>query len=61
MFSRVAPMKIMKRYCHAFGTWSSPSATRDNHLNKQGRNFTSLVALNFSPEYDVLLFDFSRA
>ena len=24
-------------------------------------NFTSLVALNFPPEYDVLLFNFSRA
>ena len=32
---------------HAFKTWSSPSTTHSNHLKKQDRNFTSLVALIF--------------
>ena len=41
--------------------WGSPTTTRYNHLKKQGSNFTSLVALNFSTECDVLLFDFSSA
>ena len=27
-----------------------------NHLKKQGSNFTSLVALNFPPEYDVMCY-----
>ena len=30
------------------------STTRYNHLKKQGSNFTSLVALVFPPEYDVM-------
>ena len=32
------------------------STTRYNHLKKQGSNFTSLVALVFPPEYDVMCF-----
>ena len=40
----------MKRYCNAFGTWSSPSTTHSNHFKKQDRNFTSLVALIFLPD-----------
>ena len=28
------PPKIIKQYCNAFGTWSSPSATHYNHLKK---------------------------
>ena len=36
---RVAPLKILKRYCSAFGTWSSPSTTRYKHLTKQGCNY----------------------
>ena len=35
------------------------TVTRYNHLKKQGSNLTSLVALSFPPEFDVLLFDFS--
>ena len=37
----------LKRCCNAFGTWSSPSTTHSNHMQKQDRNFTSLVALIF--------------
>ena len=64
---RVAPLKILKRYCSAFGTWSSPSTTRYKHLTKQGCNFTSVIDLIFPPEFDILLslllllFDFSPA
>ena len=32
------------------------STTRYNHLKKQRSNFTSLVALVFPPEYDVMCF-----
>ena len=41
------PLKILKRCCNVFGTWSLPSTTHSNHLKKQDRNFTSLVALIF--------------
>ena len=30
--------------------------THYNHLKKQGSNFTSLVALNFTAEYDVMCY-----
>ena len=46
-FIRVAPVKILKGHCNAFVTWSSPSTTNYKHLEKQGNNFTSLVALIF--------------
>ena len=52
--------QILKRYCDGFGTWSSPSTTRYDHLTKQGSNFTSLVALIFPPEFG-MLFDFAPA
>ena len=46
-FIRVAPLKILKRCCNAFGTCNSPSTIGYNHLKKQqGNYFTSLVALN---------------
>ena len=43
----VALLKILKRYCHTIGNWSSPSTAYYNYIKKQGSNFTSLVALNF--------------
>ena len=53
-------MKILKQYCNVFWTLSFPSTISYNHLKKQGSNFTSLVALILSPEFDVL-FHFSLA
>ena len=34
----------------------APSTTHYNHLKKQGSNFTSLVALNFAAECDVICY-----
>ena len=57
-FIRVAPLKISKRYCNAFKTWTSPRPTLYNHWEKQGSNFSSLVDLNFPLEYDVMRYYF---
>ena len=37
------------------------SSAHFNSLKKHGSDFTSLVALIFPPEFNVLLFDFSPA
>ena len=51
---RVVTPKILKRYCS--NTFDAQTIWR-----KQGGNFTSPVALIFSPEWDVLLFEFVPA
>ena len=45
-----------KMNCIALGIWSLPITSPYNHLKKQGSNFTSLVALHFPPEYDVMCY-----
>ena len=47
LFIWVSSMKILKPYCNVFRTRSLPSTMRYNHLEKQGTNFASLVALIF--------------
>ena len=39
---------------HATSNWK-----KKQNKKKQGNNFISLVALNFAPEFDVLLCNFS--
>ena len=60
-FTWVVLLKILKSYCNKFGTWSLPSTAHSNYFKTQGSNFTSLVALIFPQEFDVLLLDYSSA
>ena len=38
------------------GLEKSPNTTHYNYLKKQDSNFTSPVALNFPPEYDLMCY-----
>ena len=53
--------KILKRYYNTLGVGARQVQHTPTIREKQNSNFTSLVALIFPLEFDVLLFDFSPA
>ena len=58
-FIRVAPLEILKRYCNASRTWSSPSTTRYNDLTKQDSNFITPVSC-FNVLWYIIIWFFTR-